>query len=264
MHTRSSQISAIILLIASHVSAQVIFSRRVYQEAGRSYQQLWNWNPADNALRQLTDSPRDHLQPGCSGNRIRFVAPEEWPAQGKLWSFDPVSRKETLLGPLPPESDLKARALPNCDLSAVRGSLHACAKHGELSISRGGVELGRLAAGTENLPIESLSWSPSGKWLLIGTLGVDTNSTSPQSDLSVLAVPSMKLVKAASGNAAAWLPSRDRFFYTTPRDMANLPGARRPRNVWVEQLMLFDPESGTSTAITTGLSNNVQPIVCRK
>ncbi len=174
-----------------------------------------------------------------------------------------TTRKETLLGPLPPESN-DPRPLPNCDVSAVRGSLRACAKRGELSIARGGIELGRLAVGTENLPVESLSWSPSGKWLLVGTLGADTNSTSPQSDMSVLAIPAMKLVKAASGNAAAWLPARDRFFYTTPRDMANLPGARRPRSVWVEQLMLFDPESGKSTAITSGLTNNVQPVVCGK
>jgi hypothetical protein len=262
MRPRSAAIC--VLLLAFPLFAQVVFSRRVYQETGRSYQQLWNWNPADNSLRQLTDSQRDHLQPSCSGARIRFVLPEEWPQPGKLWSFDRATRKETLLGPLLPEPDDKPGRLPGCDVSAVHGSLHACAKRGELSISRGGVELGRLAVGTPDLPIESLSWSPSGKWLLVGTLGAGTNSTSPQSDLSVLQVPSMKLVKAASGNAAAWLPSRDRFFYTTPRDMANLPGARRPRSVWVEQLMLFDPESGKSTAITSGLSNNVQPVVCGK
>ncbi|HEY1497474.1 MAG TPA: hypothetical protein VGF49_23110 [Candidatus Solibacter sp.] len=190
--------------------------------------------------------------------------PEEWPQPGKLWSFDRATRKETLIGPLPPESNDKPRALPNCDVSAVRGPLQACAKRGELSISRGAVELGRLAVGSADLPIQSLSWSPSGKWLLVGTLGAETNSTSPQSDEFVVAIPAVKLVKAVSGNAAAWLPSRDRFFYTTPRDMANLPGARRPRGVWVEHLMLFDPESGKSTAITSGLSNNVQPVVCGK
>ena len=240
------------------------FSRRVYQETGRTYQQLWNWNPADNALQQLTDSPRDHLQPSCSGNHIRFVSPVEWPPEGKLWSFDRATRKETLLGPLPPESNDTPRALPGCDVSAVRGPLHACAKRGELTISRGGLKIGSLAVGTDDLPIESLSWSPSGKWLLVATLGADTNSTSPQFDLFVLEISAMKLVKAASGNAAAWLPSRDRFFYTTPRDMANLPGGRRPRGVWVEQLMLFDPQSGKSAAITSGLSNNVHPVVCGK
>ncbi len=264
MRIRPVAISVLIFLTAFPLTAQVVFSRRVYQETGRSYQQLWNWNPADNALQQLTDSPRDHLQPSCSGARIRFVLPEDWPQPGKLWSFDRTTRKETLLGPVPPGSNDKPRALPDCDVSAVRGPLHACAKRGVLSISRGGVELGRLAVGTENLPIESLSWSPSGKWLLAGTLGAETNSTSPQFDWFALEVPSMKLVKAASGNAAAWLPAHDRFFYTTPRDMASMPGARRALTVWVEQLMLFDPESGKSTAITSGLSNNVQPVVCEK
>uniref|UniRef100_Q01NT1 Translocation protein TolB n=1 Tax=Solibacter usitatus (strain Ellin6076) TaxID=234267 RepID=Q01NT1_SOLUE len=254
----------LLLLSAFPLSAQVIFSRRIYQETGRTHQQLWNWNPADNTLRQLSDSPRDHLDPSCSGSGIHFVSPSESPLKDNLWNFDRAGSKETLLGPLPPDANDKTRTLPGCDVSAVRGPLYACARRGELSITRGGVELGRLAPGTSDLPIEALSWSPTGKWLLVGTLGVNTNSTSPQSDLFVVEVPAMKLVKAASGNAAAWLPSRDRFFYTTPREMANLPGARRPRGVWVEQLMLFDPQTGKSAAITSGLTNNVQPVVCGK
>ena len=69
----------------------------------------------------------------------------------------------------------------------------------------------------------------------------------------------MKLTKAASGNAAAWLPDRDELFYTSPRDMASLAGARRPRGVWVEHLMVFNPASGKTTAITSGITNNLQP-----
>jgi hypothetical protein len=254
----------LLLLSAFPLSAQVVFSRRVYQETGRTYQQLWNWNPADNALQQLTDSPRDHLRPSCSGNHIRFVSPVEWPPEGKLWSFDRATRKETLLGPPPSESKDTPRALSGCDVSAELGPLRACARRGELSIARAGVELGRLAPGSGDLPIEVLSWSPSGKWLLVGTLGVNTNSTSPQFDLFVVGIRTMKLAKAGSGNAAAWLPSRDCFFYTTPRDMANLPGAHRPRGVWMEHLKLFDPQSGKSAAITSGLTNNVHPVVCGK
>jgi hypothetical protein len=46
--------------------------------------------------------------------------------------------------------------------------------------------------------------------------------------------------------------------------MSSLPGARRPRGVWVEHLMVFNPVSGRTTAITTGLTNNLQPGLCGK
>ncbi len=142
--------------------------------------------------------------------------------------------------------------------------MQACAKHSELSISRGGKQTGNLRVSNDYCPIHSLAWSPSGKWLLVGTLGVDTNSTSPQSDLFVLDPVAMKLTKAGSGNAAAWLPDRDELFYTSPRDMVSLAGARRPRGVWVQHLRVFNPASGKITAITSGITNNLQPSVCRK
>jgi hypothetical protein len=46
--------------------------------------------------------------------------------------------------------------------------------------------------------------------------------------------------------------------------MASLAGARGPRGVWVEHLMVFDSSSGKTTAITSGITNNLQPSVCRK
>jgi hypothetical protein len=45
-----------LLLIASLADAQqVVFSRRVYQVRGRSFQQLWRWSVADGTLAQLYD-----------------------------------------------------------------------------------------------------------------------------------------------------------------------------------------------------------------
>ena len=55
---------------------------------------------------------------------------------------------------------------------------------------------------------------------------------------------SMKLTKAGSGNAEAWLPARDVFFYTSPRDLAPLGSSRRPLGAWVRHLMTFDPAWG--------------------
>jgi len=262
MSTRAPKKWGILLLLVSTLSGQVVFSRRVYREQGPSYQQVWNWNPAGNSLTQLTDSPRDHFLPVCSGRRILFVSPEPWQANASQWSFDRDTRNEQAIGPVPPEAGQERAGIKGCNVSAVAGPLEACAKGGELSVSRGGKQTGHVLVGNDDLPIESLSWSPSGKWLLVGTLGTETNSTSPQSDLFVLEAAAMKLIKAGSGNFEAWLPGRDEFFYTSPRDMAALGGARRPRGVWVEHLMVFDPASGKTTAITSGVTNNKQPRVC--
>jgi hypothetical protein len=63
-------------------------------------------------------------------------------------------------------------------------------------------------------------------------------------------------------STAFWLPGRDQIVYVTPQDLAPLPGGHRKRNVWVQQLMFFDPVKGTPTAITSGLTNNVDPSWC--
>jgi hypothetical protein len=46
--------------------------------------------------------------------------------------------------------------------------------------------------------------------------------------------------------------------------MASLPGAGRPRGVWVEHLMVFNSASGKTAAITSGLTKNLQPGLCGK
>ena len=263
MISLSPGICGLVLLLLPPLSGQVVFSRRVYKESGPTYQQIWNWNPSDNSLTQLTDSPRHHFRPSCSGQRILFVSPEEWQANAMLWSFDRNTREERAIGPVPPDAGEKPPAAKGCDISAVAGLVQACAKHSELSISRGSRQAGTLRVSNDYCPIQALAWSPSGKWLLVGTLGADTNSTSPQADLFVLDPVAMKLTKAGSGNDGTWLPDRDEVFYTSPRDMASLAGARRPRGVWVQHLMLFNPASGKTAAITSGVTNNLQPSVCR-
>ena len=192
----------LLLLLLPPLSGQVVFSRRVYRESGPSYQQIWNWNPSDNSLRQISDSPRNHFRPSCSGRRILFVSPEEWRSNAKLWSFDRNTREENIVGPVPPESGQSRPRIKGCDVSAAARTVQACAKHSGLSISRDGKQTGSLRVSNDFCPIQFLAWSPSGKWLLVGTLGADTNSTSPQSDLFVLDPVAMKLTKAASGNAA--------------------------------------------------------------
>ena len=88
---------------------------------------------------------------------------------------------------------------------------------------------------------------------MVTALGVNTNSTAPQSDYYVVNVAALKLEKAASAFEAVWLPGLDQLMYTTPRDTAPLGGTAKERDVWVQHLKLFDPATETA-AITTGVT----------
>ena len=267
-------------LLAPALSGQVVFSRRVYKEQGASYQQIWSWNPANGALKALTHSPRNHYLPTCTGGKITFVSPEKWADNSKLWSFDPVSGEERVVGPEPePPSRPEASPKNGCDWSAKAGVLEACGTEEDLSLSRKGKPIGHFhiqvnecsddRGGTHGpcaTPILSLEWSPDGKWLLVGELGLNTGSSAPQFDYYVVNPASMKLQKAASAEqySMIWLPGRDELFYTTPTDMASLPGARTERRVWTQQLMLFNPATGTAKAITSGATRNMDASLCRQ
>jgi hypothetical protein len=50
MFSRLPLFCGLLLILLPLLSGQVVFSRRVYKEQGRSYQQIWNWNPADNSV----------------------------------------------------------------------------------------------------------------------------------------------------------------------------------------------------------------------
>ena len=72
----------------------------------------------------------------------------------------------------------------------------------------------------------------------------------------------MKLRETATADTALWLPGRDQIVYTTPAATSPLPGAQQKHSVWAQQLMFFDPLKGTPIAITSGLTNNVDPSWC--
>jgi hypothetical protein len=247
------------LLLTCSLLGQVVLSRRVYKEHGASYQQIWTWNPADGALRMLTDSPRDHYQPACRAAKVTFVSPGKWEPNTRLWSFDRATGAEHVIGPGLAMPDPK-RGAKGCDVFAKAGALEACGKGQDLFVSRDGKRVGQFHielndcpdanSGTHEpcgTPIQDLEWSPNMKWLLAGEV-----SSLGQSDYSFVDAATMKLRKGPSAADALWLPGRDELLYTTPADLAPLPGARRARNVWVQQLMLFDPANGKNTALTSG------------
>jgi len=195
----------------------------------------------------------------------------------QLWSFDPATQQERLIGPEPPEPDEPAPPANRCATFAKAGTLEACGKAEDLFLSRQGQPVGHFhiqrndcltedqrRLGPCDTPFISLDWSPNGKWLLAGELGYDTNSSAPQSDFYVVNALTMRLEKAVSAaQQALWIPGRVEILYATPRHLEALPGRGRERDVWVQQLMLFDPATGTSKAITSGVSNNVEASPCQ-
>jgi hypothetical protein len=255
----------------------VIFSRRVYKENGASYQLVWTWNPADGVLKALTHSPRDHNHPTCDGRIVKFTSPSpDVTNDVKLWSLNPATGEESIIGPAPePKEDQPGSPAPVCAQFAKLGDLEACGNDEALVVSRSGNPIGRFQIQVNTCPIDnhgtigkcetpiwSLDWTEDGKWLLIGEQGLNDGSGSRQDDYYLVNLATMKLSTVASAYTAFWLPGRDQIVYVTPQDLAPLPGGHRKRNVWVQQLMFFDPVKGTPTAITTGLTNNVDPSWC--
>jgi len=275
------QVGAIALLFVaflfvSSAFGDVIFSRRVYKEHGTSYQQIWTWNPADGVLKQLTHSLRDHYHPTCDGKLVKFTSPSpDLTPVVTWWNLSPATGEEKDTGLAPVPQEIPVSRTPNCDQSAKRGELEACGNEETLVVSRSDRQIGRFqiqvntceidnhgTIGKCETPIRSLDWTEDGKWLLVGEEGLNDGSGQRQDDYYLVNLGTMKLSTVASAYIAFWLPGRDRIVYVTPQDLAPLPGAQRKHNVWVQQLMLFDPLKGASTAITSGLTNNVDPSWC--
>ncbi len=95
----------IFLLGASGLDAQVVLSRRIYAEHGRTWRQLWFASRGSMDFRQLTHSARDHMEPVCSrdGKLIYFVSDRDGvrslnayagAIDRELWAFDRQTGQE--------------------------------------------------------------------------------------------------------------------------------------------------------------------------
>jgi hypothetical protein len=264
------------LLLVSSASGEVIFSRRIYKEHGASYQQIWTWNPADGVLKALSNSTRGHYNPRCDGRIIKFTSPSPDVTEDvKLWSLNPTTGEERLIGRAPEPKEKPVSRTADCAEFAVFGEFQACGNEESLVVSRSGKQVGRFliqvdtcridnhgTIGKCETPIRSLDWTEDGNWLLIGEEGLNDGSGQRQDDYYLVNIATMKLSTVASAETAFWLPGRDQIVYVTPQGLAPLPGGRGKHNVWVQQLMFFDPAKGRPTAITSGLTNNVDPSWC--
>jgi hypothetical protein len=189
--------------------------------------------------------------------------------------LNPATGEESVVGPAPEPKEKPGSRTHGCDQFAKLRDLEACGNEETLVVSRSGKQIGRFqiqvntcpidnhgTIGKCETPIRSLDWTEDGKWLLIGEEGLNDGSGQRQDDYYLVKLATMKLSTVASAYTAFWLPRRDQIVYVTPQDLAPLPGGHRKRNVWVQQLMFFDPVKGTPTAITSGLTNNVDPFWC--
>jgi hypothetical protein len=256
---------ALILFVPLTTPAQVLISRRVYKQNGPSYQQIWNYNPADGALQPLTHSARAHSQPTCSSNgkTILFVSPEDGMPGAKHWSFNRATGVERIISNQPPVHPAAegTHGAPECPVSARAGDLLACANGREVILFRNQAQIARARIAKQNLRIGKLSWSPSREWLLVDTLGENSNSSSPQSDYYALDVLTRKVIPVGSGNSGLWVPGKTAILYTTPRELTPLPAASK-RSVWISHVVLFDPTTKKTADSTSGLTNDTDLSVC--
>jgi len=234
------------------------------------------WNPADGVLKELTTSARDHYHPTCGGRIVKFTSPSRDVADDvKLWSLNLDTGEEKVIGRAPEPKGRPDSQSRSCEQFAKVGELEACGNDETLLVSRSGTQIGRFqidvnicpidnrgTIGKCETPIRSLDWTEDGKWLLIGEEGLNDGSGERQDDYYVVNLATMKLSTVASAYIAFWLPGRDQIVYVTPEGLAPLPGRQQKHNVWVQQLMFFDPVKATPTAITSDLANNVDPSWC--
>jgi dipeptidyl aminopeptidase/acylaminoacyl peptidase len=154
-----------------------------------------------------------------------------------------------------------------CELAAWSpdGARLACASEEDIFIVDTGtqreverVHLPNLA--TPRYPQE-MKWSPDGRKLLLGVYGENSGSGQEQSDYVVLDLAAKTWMRAGAGNDAWWLPGRDAILYSTPHDLVPFPPSGE-HNVWSTQLASFDLTTHQQTLLTSGLTNNNEPVVC--
>jgi Tol biopolymer transport system component len=231
-------IACLIAAATSGAAQEIVFSRRVFAAQGPSFQQLWTWSASDGSLTQLTSSARHHGNPVCSadGAAIFFDGRVGTFETSRRWRFDRKTGAE--------EPAAREAAAP----TPMAGS--ASDLPGDLS---------RLLYPK---PLEVSIWSPDRRQLLVGVNGARSNSSEPELDFFLVDASSKRWTKAMSGNNPMWLPRGDAIVYETARRLVPLPPNGR-HSEWSAHLARFDAATRTETVLTSGLTNNVTPVLCR-
>jgi Tol biopolymer transport system component len=197
------------LYLAGWANAQVVLSRRVYAEHGRTWQQLWISDPGGTNFRQLTRSARDHSEPACSrdGKTIYFVSDEDaarslnvadgTESERELWSFDRRTGVEQKVWSTSEDEGLR---------------LHAVAADGGvlISLKAGLFKVGRNPWHVDN--VSGIALSPDGLRVAVMTAGPSLFITDSATGKSRLPV--------GNYDSAVWSPSGRRLASTSGQDIA--------------------------------------------
>lgn len=96
--------------------------------------------------------------------------------------------------------------------------------------------------------LQSASWSPDGKWVLVGSEA--GSSTAHFEDYWLLDWNSRTWQYVGGGNDAKWSPDSSKIVWATPRELAPLGKI----HVWVVHLVLLDVRTLKQQALTSGVS----------
>lgn len=262
-------VAALIALLcaqaAQQFETQIYFSRRVYRPHAKTYQEIWQLDLATGRMTELSHSPRDHVRLSCSphGGDIIFSDQDEFGSPAHLWSFNLVTRGERALGKAPNCTPrLEKLKSPDGRIEAICTDDYIHIKSARTEKELWNVTLDRKQFGAAQGNIASpIAWRTDSKKLLLGAVGGESNSSSPQMDYLVLDITTRKLQRAGTGNNAQWIPGRNAIIYSTPRDLFALtPGSKH--HVWCAQLAIFNLDPGKEKVLTSGTTNNIDPIIC--
>ena len=104
--------------------------------------------------------------------------------------------------------------------------------------------------------VTSVSWSPNGKLILVGSEA--GSSTAHFEDYWLLDVAQEQWRYAGGGNEAHWSPDSSAIVWTTPRDLAPLGRI----HVWVSHLVVVDVRTLAKRFLTSGITYESEPFWC--
>ena len=120
-----------------------------------------------------------------------------------------------------------------------------------------GVQAAHAEFAQRTTPPFVADFSPDGTHLLVGTVGANHSTTSPQSDFWVLEISTGKWTFVGPGQSAVFAPHRG-VLLASPRELR--PAAKVQE--WVSGLLLVDPATHAQIPVAGGSSANGEPCRC--
>src|SRR5579871_1344352 len=119
-----------------------------------------------------------------------------------------------------------------------------------------GVEVANADFRLRSTPPYVQDFSSDGKRLLVGTVGANHTTTSPQLDYWTVELATGKWDLVGPGQGAVFAATG--VILATPRDLAKVGKGHD----WVSQLLMVDPGTHAQTPVAAGTASNVEPKRC--